>query len=427
MFSPAVVLASFLASIETTNAFVSPAVSRISIQQPVVKESSHRVPTYLTLNGNKSEEKEESQPSVVERLAATFSQTAAVRVAQKHNRDLMPGGDSLSSQTVTLLRVGVPSVLAGVVAFLAFPAMAIGLATMVNDAGTFAVLSQDSSQFVQNFLTVAGLLFSILAGQTYYFMYQQQEMVYYALFNEVTEAKSLLEQVALVCQGRSMYKKVLGSIAAYVRDDLKKLQSDPAVLLSARPVDDPLETIMYMTSVGVPSTVYETVRSLRQARAGRLGALQRKLPKVHMLLLWILGALELVSFPLLGAGTQTLGGYHLLSVEGMLFGVMTAGIVMTLRVVGELWRPAGGAYNVDNVLNVMVSGLEAELKARMAGKEVFKSNSEYPSPAIDAEFFKSTDRKIEEVNMTPMQQGADISVPVRRLIRWARRKRDRGD
>jgi hypothetical protein len=157
-------------------------------------------------------------------------------------------------------------------------------------------------------------------------------MVYFALFNEVTEAKSLLEQVALVCQGRSMYPKVLASIQSYVENDLKKLQADPAVLLSARPMDDPLETIMYLTSVGVPSTVYETVRSLRQARAQRLGALQRKLPQVHMLLLWLLAFLELVSFPLLGAGTQTIGGYKILTVEGCLFGVMTFGIVMTLRV-----------------------------------------------------------------------------------------------
>jgi hypothetical protein len=96
----------------------------------------------------------------------------------------------------------------------------------------------------------------------------------------VTEAKSLLEQVALVCQGRSMYNKVLESMSKYVKNDLKQLQADPAILISSRPVDDPLESIMYLTSVGVPSSVYETVRSLRQARAARLGALQRKLPKV---------------------------------------------------------------------------------------------------------------------------------------------------
>ena len=71
----------------------------------------------------------------------------------------------------------------------------------------------DSSQFVQNFLTVTGLTFSILVGQTYYFMYQQQEAVFVSLFVEVTEAKSLLEQVALVCQGRrDMYEMCLVAV-----------------------------------------------------------------------------------------------------------------------------------------------------------------------------------------------------------------------
>jgi len=299
--------------------------------------------------------------------------------------------DRLAVQMVTLLRVGVPSLLAGFIGTFAFPGIALFLATIMNDAGVFAVLSQDSSQFVQNFLTVTGLLFSILVGQTYYFMYQQQEAIYYALFNEVTEAKSLLEQVALVCQGRSMYQNVLSSISKYVQYDLKQLQADPAVLLSSRPIDDPLESIMYMTSVGVPSSVYETVRSLRQARAGRLGALQRKLPYVHMLLLWLLALIELVSFPLLGAGTQTIGGYNILTVEGCLFGVMVSGIVMTLRVVGELWRPAGGAYNVDGVLGIMVRGLEEELQARQSGSATYVANKQQPSPQFDPIVLTSND------------------------------------
>lgn len=214
-----------------------------------------------------------------------------------------------------------------------------------------------------------------------YFLYTQQESIYYALFHEVTEAKSLLEQVALVCQGRSMYPRCLQSMANYVQNDLKQIRKNPAVLLSSRPVDDPLESIMYLTSVGIPSSVYETVKSLREARARRLGALQRKLPAIHMLLLWILAAIELISFPLLGAGTQTIGGYNLLTVEGILFAVMTSGIVLTLRVVGELWRPAGGAYNVDNVLSVMVSGLENELQSRLAGRTVTNMQSGNMAPS----------------------------------------------
>lgn len=355
--------------LSTCNAFVPPTTSKLA--------THIKIRPLLSSNSDLESAGSSSVPKW-KKAAAVFSQTAAVEVNDPYNAK-----GNRSVQLLTFIRVGIPSALAGLVGTLIFPALSLFLASIMNDTGVFQVLSVDSSQFVQNFLTVAGLLFSILVGQTYYFMYQQQEAVYYALFNEVTEAKSLVEQVALVCQGRAMYKQVLTSISQYVSGDLKKLQADPAVLLSARPVDDPLESVMYMTSVGVPSSVYETVRSLRQARAGRLGALQRKLPEVHMVLLWILGLIELVSFPLLGAGTQTIGGYKILTVEGILFGVMVFGIVMTLRVVGELWRPAGGAYNVDGVLRVMVSGLEEELDARMSGSKVYAANRKRPTRPID--------------------------------------------
>lgn len=365
-----------VAAVPAVSGFFSPHAINHPAQNvvPAVPPASALVVRSLSSTAeSKTNNDDGSSLSVWESIASSLSGTFA---ASRSSTE-----DPNSTQLVTLIRVGIPSILSALVATFAFPAISLGLASIFNDAGVFAVLSQDSSQFVQNFLTVSSLMFSILVGQTYYFMYQQQENIYYALFDEVTEAKSLLEQVALVCQGRAMYNQVLRSISTYVQDDLKQLNADPAVLLSARPVDDPLEAIMYMTSVGVPSSVYETVRSLRQARAHRLGALQRKLPRIHMLLLWILAAIELCSFPLLGAGTQTIGGYSILTVEGCLFGIMTFGIVMTLRVVGELWRPAGGAYNVDAVLSVMVRGLEQELDERMSGK---RSNFKAPRYGMQA-------------------------------------------
>ncbi|KAL7460254.1 hypothetical protein ACHAXS_000716 [Conticribra weissflogii] len=273
----------------------------------------------------------------------------------------------LQIQLQTLSRILLPSLLSSLLAYLLFPPLALQLSYLINDSATFAVLSVDSSQFIQNFLTVTGLTFSILVGQTYYFMYQQQEAVFVSLFGEVTEAKSLLEQVALVCQGRrDMYEMCLGAMREYVEEDLKRgLGKDPALSLSGRPMDDPLEVIMYLTSVGIPSSIYDTVRSLRQARATRLAALQKKLPPVHLLLLWLLALIELSSFPVLGAGTQTIGGYNILTIEGVLFGIMTFGIVLTLNVVGELYVGSGGAYNVDSVLGVMVKGLDEELEVRL--------------------------------------------------------------
>lgn len=123
---------------------------------------------------------------------------------------------------------------------------------------------------------------------------------------QVSEAKSLLEQTTLVCQGRPFYRNVLQNIQKYVAQDLRRLDFPPAVLLSAKPSQDPLESILYMTSVGVPSVVYETVKSLRAARGYRLGATQRKLPEIHFYLLYFLALLELLGFPLLGAGTSSL-------------------------------------------------------------------------------------------------------------------------
>ena len=311
---------------------------------------------------------------------AAPSLAAAVTTNNADNRPAPPPlnpsrVDRASVQIVTILRLGVPSIIAGTASALAFPSLCRGIiSVMCRNGGPAAVCA--SAGFVEQFLGVMGLLFSLLLGQTYGFVYSQQEAIYYALFNEVTEAKSLLEQVALACQGRAMYPKILGKIKQYVDDDLKNVYSDPAVLLSSRPVDDPLEAVMYMTSVGVPGTVYQTIRSLRQARAARLGALQRKVPPVHLFLLWILASIMLISFPLLGAhrflpiAPVGLIGLRseLRTVEGLLFGITVFAVVLTKMVVKELLRPAGGAYNVDRVLGIMVRGLDKELIERTEGK-----------------------------------------------------------
>lgn len=76
------------------------------------------------------------------------------------------------TNTVSLLRVGVPSFAFAASAKIAYPYIAIELANAINDSGVFAVVSQDASQYIQNVLTTSGLTFSLLVGQTYYFMYQ---------------------------------------------------------------------------------------------------------------------------------------------------------------------------------------------------------------------------------------------------------------
>jgi len=271
----------------------------------------------------------------------------------------------------TLGRVVKPTILAALLAGVCYIPVA-QLCLEVLDIGTtgegpiLTLLAMDQSQFMQNFLTVVGLLFTILVGNTYTSLYNQQERLYHALYLEVSDAKSLLEQVCLLCQGRSFYQQVMQNIDDYVSKDLRQLDAEPSELLAGRPMDDPLESILYVTSVGVPSIIYDTVRDLRQARSQRLGAMQRKLPAVHFQLLYVLGLLVLVSFPLLGAGTASMFKEKegVLIVQAVLFGAMAGAIVMTLQVCYELWQPFGGAYTFDSVLRRMVRGLENELKAR---------------------------------------------------------------
>ena len=144
--------------------------------------------------------------------------SSALHAKLQHSSTSIITSDSPSSpfqqvQLETLQRIILPSLLAATASTLFFPPLALFLSYIINDSASFAVLSVDSSQFIQNYLTVTGLTFSILVGQTYYFMYQQQESVFNSLFAEVTEAKSLVEQVALVCQGRGdMYHVCLKAV-----------------------------------------------------------------------------------------------------------------------------------------------------------------------------------------------------------------------
>ncbi len=211
--------------------------------------------------------------------------------------------------------------------------------------------------------------------------------MYQALYDEVGTLISLLEQIALSTEGRvDLYKMLLLCIRKYINDDLKvvtKLSSTsestkylsnvdqqdlPVLLVSQRPQQDPLETILYLTSVGQPSHVYSTIKSLRQARANRLASLQRKMPEVNMYLLYILGFFAWVTFPIVTAGSSTVGGEELINVyrNELSLGIFAMGGV--LGIINELKQPeVGSAYNVDyNLLGKLLDGLDEELNFRLS-------------------------------------------------------------
>jgi len=266
-----------------------------------------------------------------------------------------------------------PVTIAMILSFVLYPTIAQGISALL-DPIALQVIKGDVSQYMQNFFNFNSLLFSFFASRTYSVLYQQQESLYVALYAEVAQVRSLLEQMTLVLQGRPNYKATLSNLRDYTTEMVLGVRfgCPPAVLVGRKPVNDPLEGILYFTSVGVPSALYDTVRGLREARGARLGASQRKLPQEHFVLLYALGALELLVFPLLGAGISTyepmdqvsLPG-HILSLQAFIFAFLVGGVLLTLRVVEDLRSPTSGLYSLDAVLDEMVGGLREELDRRV--------------------------------------------------------------
>lgn len=334
----------------------------------------------------------------------------------------------ISNQIRTIIRVGLPSTLIALLATGIYPTVTMWLRSLPADLpqtlsiieplytdSVLTVLSNDLSQYIQNILTTCALLFGILVGQAYYFTYKEQERVYYALYVEVTEAKSLLEQIALLSYGRrsgrrrgggndgdggNLYSTLLTKMNEYVKYDLEVLSiRDPVdaamsftkEYTSTRTDDnrirkitnneDPLESILYATSVGLPGPIYDTVLALRRARSERCGALQTKLPNVQMIVLRLLGLVVLITFPVCGSGSASIAP-NVLALQSVLFGILAFGLTTVLGVVDELRNSTnGGAYGVDGVLSVMVRGLKEELDDRLRGERDGSSLLTFASPS----------------------------------------------
>lgn len=303
-------------------------------------------------------------------------------------------GETRAKQALSsLLRVGLPTIAATFLGFFNFDNISLYIRSYF-DASTMRILMLDDAQFVQNFLTVADLLLAILAGNIYDALYRQQEAVYFALFREVSEAKALLEQLSLLGQTRPFYPQALRCMQRYVKQDLCRLEvtggqaasaaarGDSTAACKADPFNcvDPLEEILLLTSVGVPSVLSESLDDLRKARSERLGALQVKFPALGIAFLYLLATFELIAFPLIGAGSLSEYGpiegllpsssidnvENVLSVQAFLFSCLCGCFVLVLRIIQELRQSSGGVFNVDGVLQQTIAGLDEEIELRLA-------------------------------------------------------------
>ncbi|KAH8093424.1 hypothetical protein JL720_4557 [Aureococcus anophagefferens] len=234
---------------------------------------------------------------------------------------------------LTLGRVLVPSVVAAALGVSYYDNLSAWINENWLDASSIRFLSSDEIQFIPSFLTVISLLFSILAGNAFTVLYAQQETMYFALYAEVSEAKSLLEQMALVCAGRPFYKDALRAMKVYIKSDLRRLDVPPADLVAPQ------------------------------------------VPSLGIALLYVLAILELAAFR--SALARRRRAQSIFNVQGALFGGLCGATTLVLRIIQELWRTSGGAFNVDVELTKMVRGL-VELDAA-TGAAALEGIREMPS------------------------------------------------
>ena len=95
-----------------------------------------------------------------------------------------------------------------------------------------------------------------------------------------------------------------------------------------------------------------------------------------------------------------------------------------MQVIGELYRPGGGAYNVDGVLSVMVRGLEEELNERLSG-HTYVSNTMSPSAQYEPTDNNKTNEPPEKSLGIATQgvRGRDLLRIAKKTRNFLRRKR----
>jgi len=274
-----------------------------------------------------------------------------------------------------MLNVAIPALLLGTVAFNAYIPMSLFLRTLLAPT-TLAVMKDDMTQFTQNAFALELFLLGLVLELTFEFLLRRQEALYNAIYAEVSETKTLIEQLCLL--GSTRYEDegtatsgLLQDVESYLTQDLQLVGEPDLLPIAWRSEVDPLEKLMFATSVGLPSCVYDSVRAIRQARAGRLAAVQRRFPIAHYVFLGVLAVLTLGSFVLLGAGTAgfekpgeaALYG-HLLGMQAPLFGFLVISLSLVGLSVWQLSDPQRGIFGVQGVLESALGSLLDDIRFR---------------------------------------------------------------
>mmetsp|Transcript_23087 Transcript_23087/g.34376 ORF Transcript_23087/g.34376 Transcript_23087/m.34376 type:complete len:183 (-) Transcript_23087:73-621(-) len=144
------------------------------------------------------------------------------------------------------------------------------------------------------------------------------------------------------------------------------------------------------------------------------------MPEINMYLLYTLGFTAWVTFPIVTAGSSTVGGDALIELYRNQLSLGLVGMGLVLGVINELKQPeVGSAYNVDfSVLGTLIDGLDRELDNRLSRCDagVQSGGSNINSSAA----FTFEDTVAVDNNSPPFQSGPATSLTTKSTRRPGR-------
>ena len=214
------------------------------------------------------------------------------------------------------------------------------------------------------FVTLLGLIYSILLAQSYEYYFTRQGTIQDALYEEVMSLQQLYEAITALTERHPSLAaergRLLGVLRTHSEGLLRLGFSDDTKLLSRSSLElhRLLETIEVTTAGRSAQNLLlagNAVGALSAARARRISAVAARLPLIQSFALRIIAVVLLLGFLLVDLGSPRL--------EALLFSVVSGVFVLINYFLSDLSDPFGGSWNVEPAreeLSTLLTRLEGE-------------------------------------------------------------------
>jgi len=212
--------------------------------------------------------------------------------------------------------------------------------------------SRGASDAFSPFITLLGLIYSILLQQIYGYLLERQRSIEEALFQEISALELLSESIDLCAQSDDALRSRRVEFRAILHEEATKLlqyglTTQPANLQTRcrgrmlRLVDT-VDCAMLESNGGqsaVMGIASGALTSITQARSKRIAAIAGELPVIKTVAQRVVRAFVLLGFVLVDLGAPKL--------EALLFAVIAASFTLINILIDDLGDPFGGSWNVD--------------------------------------------------------------------------------